>query len=266
MRSLVVRVWAVAMNGRAGRYERFDASGSDRARMESPGGAGQGRGGCGALRPVDPPSTALRDPGQSWWPRRPLRSVCAPDGCSRASGIARTARKATPVVGFNRRGGRQATRASACVGVSRRWAGVGIGPSTGTSRHAKRCSRPSTSTRSRRSRARPPTSQSRRPGGAFTVAAPVRRLRGDQTRADAGAARGRAGFGRSALLPHRDPVRGDRTAGARAEAGVVRPDANFTDVGRMVSGIAVVPTSDPEQQERMLQLALDGLRYRPQDA
>jgi transcriptional regulator SbtR-like protein len=50
------------------------------------------------------------------------------------------------------------------------------------------------------------------------------------------------------------------------QAGVVCPDANFTDVGRMVSGIAVVPTSDPEQQERMLQLALDGLRYRPQDA
>jgi hypothetical protein len=34
----------------------------------------------------------------------------------------------------------------------------------------------------------------------------------------------------------------------------------------MVSGIAVVATADPEQQERMLQLALDGLRYRPQDA
>jgi AcrR family transcriptional regulator len=45
-------------------------------------------------------------------------------------------------------------------------------------------------------------------------------------------------------------------------AGVVRPDASFLDVGRMVSGIAVVPTADPDQQERMLQLALDGLRYR----
>jgi AcrR family transcriptional regulator len=47
------------------------------------------------------------------------------------------------------------------------------------------------------------------------------------------------------------------------QAGAVRPDTNFMDVARMVSGIAVVPTSDPEQQERMLQLALDGLRYRP---
>ena len=45
-------------------------------------------------------------------------------------------------------------------------------------------------------------------------------------------------------------------------AGVIRPDTTFADVGRMVSGIAMVPTADPEQQERMLSLALDGLRYR----
>ena len=47
------------------------------------------------------------------------------------------------------------------------------------------------------------------------------------------------------------------------EAGVVRPDTDFLDVGRMVSGIAVVPTADPGQKERLLALALDGLRYRP---
>jgi AcrR family transcriptional regulator len=47
-------------------------------------------------------------------------------------------------------------------------------------------------------------------------------------------------------------------------AGVVRPDTTFSDVGRMVSGIAVVPTADPGQKERMLELALDGLRYQPQ--
>jgi hypothetical protein len=47
-------------------------------------------------------------------------------------------------------------------------------------------------------------------------------------------------------------------------AGAVRPDTSFLDIGRMVSGIAVVPTADPEQQERMLSLALDGLRYRPE--
>jgi hypothetical protein len=46
------------------------------------------------------------------------------------------------------------------------------------------------------------------------------------------------------------------------QAGVVRPDTSFSDVGRMVSGIAMVPTADPEQKQRMLQVALDGLRYR----
>ena len=46
------------------------------------------------------------------------------------------------------------------------------------------------------------------------------------------------------------------------QAGVIREDATFADVGRMVAGIAMVPTADPGQQERMLDLALDGLRYR----
>jgi AcrR family transcriptional regulator len=49
-------------------------------------------------------------------------------------------------------------------------------------------------------------------------------------------------------------------------AGVVRTDMSFMDVGRMVGGIAMVPTADPEQKERMLQLALDGLRYQPHDS
>ena len=45
-------------------------------------------------------------------------------------------------------------------------------------------------------------------------------------------------------------------------AGVVRTDVDFSDVGRMVGGIAVVPTVDDEQKRRLLELALDGLRYR----
>jgi hypothetical protein len=50
----------------------------------------------------------------------------------------------------------------------------------------------------------------------------------------------------------------------RAQAArVVRPDVTFVDVGRMVSGIAVVSTGDAEQTERMLQIVLDGLRPRP---
>jgi len=46
-------------------------------------------------------------------------------------------------------------------------------------------------------------------------------------------------------------------------AGVVRPDANFLDIGKMVGGIAVIRTAEPEQVERILDIALDGLRYRP---
>ncbi|MFL5952956.1 MAG: TetR/AcrR family transcriptional regulator [Gaiellaceae bacterium] len=46
------------------------------------------------------------------------------------------------------------------------------------------------------------------------------------------------------------------------EAGVVRPDTSFTDVGRLISGVAVVPTIDPEQKQRLMELALDGLRYK----
>lgn len=47
------------------------------------------------------------------------------------------------------------------------------------------------------------------------------------------------------------------------EAGVVRPDAQFIDVARMVGGISVIKTVDEGQIERILDVALDGLRYRP---
>jgi AcrR family transcriptional regulator len=51
---------------------------------------------------------------------------------------------------------------------------------------------------------------------------------------------------------------------ARAQqARVVRSDANFTDVIRMVGGIAKMPSDDPAQVERILDMALDGLRYAP---
>jgi AcrR family transcriptional regulator len=56
---------------------------------------------------------------------------------------------------------------------------------------------------------------------------------------------------------------GDALLGRAQEAGVVRRDTTFVDVGRMISGIAVVPTVDEEQKERLLMLALDGLRYQP---
>jgi AcrR family transcriptional regulator len=46
------------------------------------------------------------------------------------------------------------------------------------------------------------------------------------------------------------------------EAGVVRDDTDFSDVGRMIAGIANLRTADTEQVHRMVDLALDGLRYR----
>jgi AcrR family transcriptional regulator len=48
------------------------------------------------------------------------------------------------------------------------------------------------------------------------------------------------------------------------QAGAVREDATIAEVIQMVIGIAKIPTGDPAQTERILRLALDGLRYRPE--
>ena len=45
--------------------------------------------------------------------------------------------------------------------------------------------------------------------------------------------------------------------------GVVRADTNLSEVIQMVGGIAKIPSSEPEQIDRILEIALDGLRYRP---
>ena len=70
------------------------------------------------------------------------------------------------------------------------------------------------------------------------------------------------------LLTCRTAISGAGTALVeRAQrAGVVRADTNFMDIVRMVGAIAMVPTEDPEQKKRLLELALDGLRYRPHDS
>jgi AcrR family transcriptional regulator len=50
---------------------------------------------------------------------------------------------------------------------------------------------------------------------------------------------------------------------ARAqEAGVVRADTDLGQVIHMVGGIAKIPMADPGQVEHILDIALDGLRYR----
>lgn len=47
------------------------------------------------------------------------------------------------------------------------------------------------------------------------------------------------------------------------EAGVVRPDVTIADVIQMVVGIAKIPSGDMKVNERILQIAIDGLRSRP---
>ena len=47
------------------------------------------------------------------------------------------------------------------------------------------------------------------------------------------------------------------------EAGAVRPDVSIDDVVHMVGGIAKIQGTDPATVDRILSVALDGLRYRP---
>jgi AcrR family transcriptional regulator len=50
---------------------------------------------------------------------------------------------------------------------------------------------------------------------------------------------------------------------ARAQAaGAVRPDTSLPEVIQMVGGISKIPAAEPEQIDHILQIALDGLRYR----
>ena len=48
------------------------------------------------------------------------------------------------------------------------------------------------------------------------------------------------------------------------DAGAVRTDIDFGEVIHMVMAIGKIPTEDPAQIERLLRVALDGLRYQPQ--
>jgi AcrR family transcriptional regulator len=48
------------------------------------------------------------------------------------------------------------------------------------------------------------------------------------------------------------------------DAGLVRPDVEFSEVMQMLMGIAKIPASEPAQIEHILRIALDGLRYHPQ--
>jgi AcrR family transcriptional regulator len=48
------------------------------------------------------------------------------------------------------------------------------------------------------------------------------------------------------------------------DSGIVRPDVTIEEVVRLVAGIAKIPADDPADIHRVLAVALDGLRYRPE--
>lgn len=45
------------------------------------------------------------------------------------------------------------------------------------------------------------------------------------------------------------------------EAGEARPDIEFSEILQMVMGITKIPSTRPDQIERLIRIALDGLRY-----
>jgi len=53
---------------------------------------------------------------------------------------------------------------------------------------------------------------------------------------------------------------GDRLLGRAQEAGVVRTDVSIDDVVMLVAGISKMPSTSPEQINRILDIALEGLR------
>jgi AcrR family transcriptional regulator len=56
---------------------------------------------------------------------------------------------------------------------------------------------------------------------------------------------------------------GDALLARAQQAGVARADMTFVEVGRLLGSIAAIRSSDPQELDRMLEIVLDGLRYRP---
>jgi AcrR family transcriptional regulator len=50
------------------------------------------------------------------------------------------------------------------------------------------------------------------------------------------------------------------------KAQAVRADTNLSEIIQIVGGIAKIPAAEPDQTKHMLQIALDGLRFRPDQA
>ena len=61
---------------------------------------------------------------------------------------------------------------------------------------------------------------------------------------------------------HAIKAAGEPLLEAAQRSGDVRPDVRFMDVVRMIGGIATIPNAEPGQVDRILAVALDGLRAR----
>ena len=97
------------------------------------------------------------------------------------------------------------------------------------------------------------------------LAAALRRLRRHEAGAGRRALRGRgppsARRSSPAAAPCSTPP-ASRCCDRAQEAGIVRPDVTIDEVVRLVGGIAKIPADDPADIQRVLAVALDGLRYR----
>ncbi|MGH1549495.1 hypothetical protein ACRAWB_10115 [Leifsonia poae] len=96
-------------------------------------------------------------------------------------------------------------------------------------------------------------------GGGRGLAAPLRDLRGHQARPHRRPQQGQRGADE---LPHLLYDAGEPLVRRAQEAGELRDDATIGDVIRMVSGIAGVAFEDDAQRDRVIAMAVDGLRAR----
>jgi AcrR family transcriptional regulator len=56
---------------------------------------------------------------------------------------------------------------------------------------------------------------------------------------------------------------GDALLERAQAAGVARTDTTFVEVGRLVGGLSAIRGAEPGEIDRLLDIVLDGLRYRP---
>ena len=138
--------------------------------------------------------------------------------------------------------------------------------STGTSRPGRRCSRRPTSKRSRRSAPLPTSSPTSSRGMHWSAGSGgSRSTRRRRRRCPPSCSRPSACSRELFADCHTAIFAAGGGLLERAQAaGVVRPDVTANEALRLVSGILMVRFAEPDETNRLLDLAMDGLRYRPE--